>query len=83
VAVRTAHIGISMNGAAPPEQANAQGNSAAGHIRQRLFHGDFIQYVVDWPAGQLIVRRPPTDLFAEGAAVTLSFAAEHCVLLEG
>jgi hypothetical protein len=29
------------------------------------------------------VRRPPTDLFAEGAGVTLSFAAEHCVLLEG
>ena len=78
VAVRTAHIGISANGAAP-----AQSNSAAGHIRQRLFHGDFIQYVVDWPAGQLIVRRPPTDLFPEGAAVTLSFAAEHCVLLEG
>jgi iron(III) transport system ATP-binding protein len=82
VAVRTAHIGISMNGAAP-EQANTQGNSATGRIRQRLFHGDFVQYVVDWPAGQLIVRRPPTDLFAEGAAVTLSFAAEHCVLLEG
>jgi iron(III) transport system ATP-binding protein len=82
VAVRTAHIGISINGAAP-EQANTQGNSAAGRIRQRLFHGDFIQYVVDWPPGQLIVRRPPTDLFAEGAAVTLSFAAEHCVLLEG
>ena len=76
--MRTAHIGISINGAGP-----TQGNSAAGHIRQRLFHGDFIQYVVDWPAGQLIVRRPPTDLFAEGAAVTLSFAAEHCVLLEG
>jgi len=79
VAVRTAHIGISVNGGAAPTQAN----SAAGRIRQRLFHGDFIQYVVDWPAGQLIVRRPPTDLFAEGAAVTLSFAAEHCVLLEG
>jgi ABC-type Fe3+/spermidine/putrescine transport system ATPase subunit len=78
VAVRTAHIGISVNGAAP-----TQANSAAGYIRQRLFHGDFIQYVVDWPAGQLIVRRPPTDLFAEGAAITLSFAAEHCVLLEG
>jgi iron(III) transport system ATP-binding protein len=78
VAVRTAHIAISAAGAASP-----QANTAAGHIRQRLFHGDFIQYVVDWPAGQLIVRRPPTDLFAEGAAVTLSFAAEHCVLLEG
>jgi iron(III) transport system ATP-binding protein len=82
VAVRTAHIGLSVNGAGLP-QTNAEANSAVGRIRQRLFHGDFIQYVVDWPAGQLIVRRPPTDLFAEGAAVTLSFAAEHCVLLEG
>ena len=78
VAVRTAHIGLSANGSAP-----SQPNAAKGHIRQRLFHGDFIQYVVDWPAGQLIVRRPPTDLFEEGAAITLSFAAEHCVLLEG
>jgi hypothetical protein len=34
------------------------------------------------PAGQLIVRRPPTELFEEGAAVAISFAAQHCVLLE-
>jgi iron(III) transport system ATP-binding protein len=78
VAVRTAHIGLSLNGAGP-----TQPNSATGHIRQRLFHGDFIQYVVDWPAGQLIVRRPPTEFFDEGAEITLSFASEHCVLLEG
>jgi ABC-type Fe3+/spermidine/putrescine transport system ATPase subunit len=79
VAVRTAHIGLSTaNGAAP-----AGPNAAPGKIRQRLFCGDFIQYVVDWPPGQLIVRRPPTDLFEEGAPVTLSFAPEHCVLLEG
>jgi ABC-type Fe3+/spermidine/putrescine transport system ATPase subunit len=79
VAVRTAHIGLSaVNGAAP-----AGPNVLTGKIRQRLFCGDFIQYVVDWPAGQLIVRRPPTDLFEEGVPVTLSFAPEHCVLLEG
>ena len=24
----------------------------AGRIHRRMFHGDFIQYVVDWPAGQ-------------------------------
>jgi ABC-type Fe3+/spermidine/putrescine transport system ATPase subunit len=79
VAVRTAHIGLSaVNGA-----ASAEPNAAVGKLRQRLFCGDFIQYVVDWPAGTLIVRRPPTDLFEEGAPVTLSFAPEHCVLLEG
>jgi ABC-type Fe3+/spermidine/putrescine transport system ATPase subunit len=76
VAIRTAHIALAANGA-------SGANAAAGTIRQRLFHGDFIQYVVDWPAGQLIVRRPPTDLYDEGAAVTVSFAAEHCVLLDG
>ena len=54
VAVRTAYIDLA---AGPP---NGAPNAAAGTIRQRLFHGDFIQYIVDWPAGQLTVRRPPT-----------------------
>jgi ABC-type Fe3+/spermidine/putrescine transport system ATPase subunit len=56
-------------------------NTVQGTIHRRMFHGDFIQYVVDWPAGQLIVRRPPTELFEEGSSVTISFAPEHCVLL--
>ena len=56
-------------------------NAVPGRIHRRMFHGDFIQYVVDWPAGQLIVRRPPTELFEEGSEVTVSFAPEHCVLL--
>jgi hypothetical protein len=56
-------------------------NAVAGRIHRRMFHGDFIQYVVDWPAGQLIVRRPPTELFDEGSEVTVSFAPVHCVLL--
>ena len=77
-AVRTAHIGLATNGGGAVEV-----NGATGTIRQRLFHGDFTQYVVDWPAGTLIVRRPPTDQFEEGAAVRVSFSAEHCVLLEG
>ncbi len=56
-------------------------NTVPGTIHRRMFHGDFIQYVVDWPAGQLIVRRPPTELFEEGSSVTVSFAPEHCVLI--
>jgi iron(III) transport system ATP-binding protein len=56
-------------------------NAINGTIHRRMFHGDFIQYVVDWPAGQLIVRRPPTELFAEASSVFISFAPEHCVLL--
>jgi ABC-type Fe3+/spermidine/putrescine transport system ATPase subunit len=56
-------------------------NKIAGTIHRRMFHGDFIQYVIDWPDGQLIVRRPPTELLEEGAAVTVSFASGYCVLL--
>ena len=56
-------------------------NSSYGTIHRRMFHGDFIQYVVDWPAGQLIVRRPPTEMIAENQKVRMLFAAEHCVLL--
>ncbi len=77
VAVRTAYITLGPPG--PPGGANA----VAGSIRQRLFHGDFIQYIVDWPAGQLVIRRPPTDVFEEGIGVVVSFAPEHCILLEG
>jgi iron(III) transport system ATP-binding protein len=77
VAVRTAYIDIE------PGAPDGRVNTAMGTIRQRLFHGDFIQYIVDWPAGQLTVRRPPTEIFEEGAVVALSFAPEHCVLLEG
>jgi ABC-type Fe3+/spermidine/putrescine transport system ATPase subunit len=77
VAIRTAYI--DMGSVTPNEAANC----ALGTIRQRLFHGDFIQYIVHWPGGELTVRRPPTELFDEGAGVTLSFAREHCILLEG
>jgi iron(III) transport system ATP-binding protein len=53
-----------------------------GTVRQRLFHGDFVQYVIDSALGSLSVRRPPVNLLDEGVAVTLSFSPEHCVLLE-
>jgi ABC-type branched-subunit amino acid transport system ATPase component len=73
VALRSAYVTL---GAAAPGA-----NVASGVVHRRMFHGDFIQYVVDWPAGQLIVRRPPTEMIAEGAAVTVGFLPEHCVLL--
>jgi ABC-type Fe3+/spermidine/putrescine transport system ATPase subunit len=73
VAVRSSYIQLGH----PGELQNA----IPGRIHRRMFHGDFIQYVVDWPAGQLIVRRPPTELFDEGSEVMVSFAPVHCVLL--
>jgi len=90
VAIRTAYIDM-VPGMAPGDAGGGDADGGADHapnrvrgtIRQRLFHGDFIQYIVDWPCGALTVRRPPTEMFEEGAAVTLSFAPEHCILLEG
>ncbi len=73
VALRTSYIHL---GHTPGSH-----NTVPGRIHRRMFHGEFIQYVVDWPAGQLIVRRPPTELFEEGSEVTVSFAPVHCVLL--
>jgi ABC-type Fe3+/spermidine/putrescine transport system ATPase subunit len=74
VAVRTAYIGI--------DEAGPGDNALPGTVRRRMFHGDFIQYVVDTAAGTMIVRRPPTNQIEEGTGVTLSFPPEFCVLLE-
>ena len=73
VAVRTAYIEL---------EARPGDNHVPGTVRQRLFHGDFVQYIIDSTVGPVIVRRPPINLMEEGAAVTLSFSPEHCVLLE-
>jgi len=74
VAVRTAYIDV---------VAQPGDNQLPGHVRQRMFHGDFVQYIVECACGRLIVRRPPVNLLEEGAPVTLSFSPEHTVLLEG
>jgi iron(III) transport system ATP-binding protein len=76
VAVRTAYIESGHSAAAAT-------NRIPGTVRRRMFHGDFVQYVIDCPLGQMIVRRPPTNLVAEGEGVNLSFSSEHCILLEG
>jgi len=74
VAVRTAYIDV---------MPHPGDNQLPGHVRQRMFHGDFVQYIVECACGRLIVRRPPTHLLEEGAPVTLSFSPEHTVLLQG
>jgi iron(III) transport system ATP-binding protein len=74
LALRSAYIMLQR-------EPDAGANVARGIIHRRMFHGDFIQYVVDWPAGQLLVRRPPTEMIAEGAEVNISFSPQHCILL--
>lgn len=76
VAIRTAYVGVGsvIEGAQ---------NVFQGKIARRMFHGDFIQYLIDWPSGRLVVRRPPAERITEGETVTLSFETQHCVLLEG
>jgi ABC-type Fe3+/spermidine/putrescine transport system ATPase subunit len=74
VAVRTAYIDL------VPQPGD---NQLPGTVRQRMFHGDFVQYIVECACGRLIVRRPPVNLLDEGAPVTVSFSPEHTVLLQG
>ena len=80
VAVRTAYVDFVDADRASSADGTVR-NLVAGSIRRRMFHGDFVQYIVDCPVGPMIVRRPPTELVAEGSNVTMSFAPEHCVLL--
>jgi iron(III) transport system ATP-binding protein len=75
-ALRASYIHVGTAEAAGP-------NATHGRTQRRLFHGDFIEYVVTWPPGQLIVRRPPTEIVAEGSEIVIWFAPEHCVLLQG
>jgi ABC-type Fe3+/spermidine/putrescine transport system ATPase subunit len=76
VAIRTAYIHLSEN----PDSALE--NQFRGIVRRQMFHGDFIQYIVQWAGGDLVVRRSPTEVFDEGANITVSFSSDHCVLLE-
>jgi len=78
-ALRASYVHLGPTGAGDATAANV----APGRIESRLFHGDFIEYVVAWPCGRLIVRRPPTEILAEGSEVAVSFSPLHCVLLQG
>ena len=75
VSVRTAYIRLT---ATPPSDVN----QISGRVTHRIFHGDFIQYILLSPGGPLEIRRPPTELFDVGAELYASFAPEHCILLE-
>jgi ABC-type Fe3+/spermidine/putrescine transport system ATPase subunit len=57
-------------------------NTLQGKVVRRLFHGDFVEYLVNCGGHSVSVRRPPTELVAEGDAVTLSFSVENTVPLE-
>jgi ABC-type Fe3+/spermidine/putrescine transport system ATPase subunit len=57
-------------------------NVLEGQVLRRLFHGDFVEYFIDCQGNRLTVRRPPTEVLAEGEAVTLLFSAEHTILLD-
>ncbi len=77
VAVRTVLIDIR------PGFGHRDGrNAIEGRVLRRMFHGDFIEYFVDCQGSRVTVRRPPTEVVAEGEAVTLLFSAEHTILLD-
>jgi TOBE domain len=76
VALRASYIYVGSR------TGSATANAARGRIERRAFRGDFIEYVVSGPLGQLIVRRPPTEIIAQGDDVAIWFAPEHCMLLQ-
>ncbi|OJY65417.1 MAG: hypothetical protein BGP12_19135 [Rhodospirillales bacterium 70-18] len=80
-ALRASYINLAPINLATGNAPAGARNVAQGRIQRRLFHGDFNEYVVAWPPGQLIVRRPPTEVLAEGEAVAIWFDPGHCVLL--
>ncbi len=73
--LRSAYVSLGAPGGADAP------NRLPACVHRRMFHGDFIQYVLSTPCGDLIVRRPPTELFEEGTNVSASFRPEHCLLL--
>jgi ABC-type Fe3+/spermidine/putrescine transport system ATPase subunit len=75
VAVRTAYIRVEST---PDEAAN----SFRATVTERVFLGDFVEYTLRWAAETLIVRRPPTEVIAEGSEVWIVFRPADCVLLE-
>ncbi len=76
LALRSAYLALLPGNSVEPAP-----NTLNGTIERRMFHGDFVQYVVASPFGRMVVRRPRTDLFDEGADVTVSFAPERALLL--
>jgi hypothetical protein len=51
-------------------------------IARRIFSGDFVEYLVEASWGQLTVRRPPGDRFAEGSSAVLTLDPNHCVVID-
>jgi ABC-type Fe3+/spermidine/putrescine transport system ATPase subunit len=76
VAVRTVRLRL--------ERARSPGsvNVWPGRIRQRVFHGDFTQYHVDWDGRRLVVRSAAPEPMGEGDEVFVSADPRDCVLLE-
>ncbi len=60
----------------------AERNVWPGRVAQRIFLGDFVQYLVDWQGGRLTLRKPPVDDFAEGDEVFVRIDPRHCVFVE-
>jgi ABC-type Fe3+/spermidine/putrescine transport system ATPase subunit len=77
IAIRPAYVALERE---KPQDARL--NVLAATIVRRMFHGDFIQYRVATPIGDLMVRGSPTNMFEPGSAVLACLKPEHCVLLK-
>ena len=75
-AVRTAYPRLSR------QRPDRDANVWQATILQRIFLGDFIQYVVEWDGRELMIRRWPDESFDEGEQVYLTIDPRYCVLIQ-
>jgi iron(III) transport system ATP-binding protein len=50
-------------------------------INRAVFSGDFIEYTVKTPWGELVLRRPPSDAFETGSEAVVCIDPAHCVVV--
>ncbi len=57
-------------------------NRFQGVVRERIFHGDFVEYVVDVHGGVLRMKRPPSEATRAGDTVVLAAPVGKTFLIE-
>ncbi|MFN8525280.1 MAG: ABC transporter ATP-binding protein [Chloroflexota bacterium] len=76
ISVRTVYPDLTRR--SPEDQTN----TFPAIVARRVFLGDSVQYFLDWPGGELSVRKLPVDLLQEGESIFVRIAPEVCVFVE-
>ena len=76
VSIRTVYLELT------PARPEGDRNVWPAKIVRRVFLGDFIQYILSWPEGELVARTSPTEVYSEGESVYIKIDPKHCVFLD-